>query len=377
FFDVRKYREYFNSEDLKETAKFKAAVDLFEPGSTMKPITLAICLKANEELALEGRVPIFLPDEKISTSNGHFPGRSKPIQDARVHKYLNLYLAIQKSSNIYVATLVDRLINTMGEKWYRDALIDLFGFSEKTGIEFPFEARGFVPDFNKYYQNKAPEWSKSTPYSLAMGYNILTNSFQMIRAFSIIANEGKDVTPTILKKIIMNDDGIEKVLVDNTKNFDFQNRRQILSKSSCRLIKKSMKFITKPGGTSRLADVYGYTDAGKSGTAEKIVNGRYSKDKNISSFIGFVPVEKPKFVLMVVVDEPEKKYVPGLGPAQIGGICAGPIFKEIATRSLNYLGVAPDDPFGYPYPDPRSDPTNADWSLEVKYLAELYNHWNK
>ncbi|KKK61995.1 hypothetical protein LCGC14_3008770, partial [marine sediment metagenome] len=141
--------------------------------------------------------------------------------------------------------------------------------------------------------------------------------------------------------------------------------------------KKSMKFITKPGGTSRLADVYGYTDAGKSGTAEKIVNGRYSKDKNISSFIGFVPVENPKFVLMVVVDEPEKKYVPGLGPAQIGGICAGPIFKEIATRSLNYLGVAPDDPFGYPYPDPRSDPTNADWSLEVKYLAELYNHWNK
>ncbi|HEU64768.1 MAG TPA: penicillin-binding protein 2 [Chlamydiae bacterium] len=377
FFDVRKYKTYFNSEDLKETAKFKAVVDLFEPGSIMKPITLAICLKANEELALEGRVPIFLPDEKISTSNGYFPGRSKPIQDARNHKYLNLYLAIQKSSNIYIATLVDRLINTMGEKWYRDALIDLFGFSKKTGIEFPFEARGFVPDFNKYYQNKAPEWSKSTPYSLAMGYNILANSFQMIRAFSIIANEGKDVTPTILKKIIKNVDGIEKVLVDNTKSFDFQNRRQILSKSSCRLIKKSMKFITKPGGTSRLADVYGYTDAGKSGTAEKIVNGRYSKDKNISSFIGFVPVENPKFVLMVVVDEPEKKYVPGLGPAQIGGICAGPIFKEIATRSLNYLGVAPDDPFGYPYPDPRSDPTNADWSLEVKYLAELYNHWNK
>ncbi len=377
FFDVRKYKDYFNSEDLKEASKLKAAVDLFEPGSIMKPITMAICLKANEDLALIGRAPMFSPDEKIPVSNGYFPGRSKPITDARNHKYLNLYLAVQKSSNIYIATLVDRLINTMSEKWYRDALIELFGFSKKTGIEFPFEAKGFVPDFGKYYQNKAPEWSKSTPYSLAMGYNILANSFQMIRAFSIIANEGKDVNPTIFKKIVKNEDGTEKVIVDNTKNFDFKNRKQILSPSSCRLIKKSLKFITKPGGTSRLADVYGYTEAGKSGTAEKIVNGKYSKDKNISSFIGFIPVEKPKFVLMVVIDEPEKKYVPGLGPAQIGGICAGPIFREIAIISLNYLGVAPDDPFGYPYPDPRSDPTKADWSLEVKYLSELYNHWNQ
>lgn len=376
FFDVRKYKSYFNQEELKDDSKLKAAVDLFEPGSIMKPITMAICLKANEELAKVGRSPIFTPDEKISASNGYFPGRSKPIKDSRNHKYLNMYLAIQKSSNIYVATLADRLINTLGEAWYRQALIDLFGFSKKTGIEFPFEAEGFVPEFNKYYANKAPQWSRSTPYSLAMGYNILANSFQMIRAFSIIANEGKDVKPTILKKIVKTEDGKETILVDNTKNFDFQNRRQILSKSSCRLIKKSLKFITKPGGTSRLADINGYSEAGKSGTAEKIVNGQYSKNKNISSFIGFVPVDKPKFVLMIVVDEPEKKYVQGLGPAQIGGICAGPIFKEIANRSLNYLGVAPDDPFGYPYPDPRSDPTKADWSLEVKYLAELYNYWN-
>ncbi len=377
FFDVRKYKTYFNDEKLVDAAKLKAAVDLFEPGSIMKPLTVAICLKANEELSLVEKPPIFTADEKISTSNGYFPGRSKPIKDARDHKYLNLYLAIQKSSNIYIATLVNRLINAMGEKWYRQALIDLFGFSKKTGIEFPFEAEGFVPSFDKYHQNKSLQWSKSTPYSLAMGYNILVNSFQMIRAFAIIANEGRDVKPTILRKIVKNEDGVDKVIFDNTKNFDFQKKRQILSPTSCRLIKKSLKFITKPGGTSRLANVYGYTNAGKSGTAEKIVNGRYSKDKNISSFIGFVPVDKPKFVLMVVIDEPEKKYIPGLGPTQTGGVCAGPIFKEIATRSLNYLGVAPDDPYGYPYPDPRADPLKADWALEVKYLSELYNYWNR
>ncbi|NGX63658.1 MAG: Penicillin-binding protein 2 [Candidatus Anoxychlamydiales bacterium] len=375
-FDIREYKKYFNSEDLKDVSKLKAAVDLFEPGSIMKPITLAICLKANEELAKINRAGIFSPDEKISTSNGYFPGRSKPIKDGRPHNYLNLYLGIQKSSNIYVATLVNRLINTVGEKWYRNALIDLFGFSKKTNIEFPFEAEGFVPDLDKYYPNKAPEWSKSTPYSLAMGYNLLTNSFQMIRAFGIIANEGKEVKPTILKKIVRNEGGIEKIILDNTKNYDFKNQRRILSKSSCRLIKNSMKFITKAGGTSRLADIHGYTEAGKSGTAEKIINGKYSKDKNISSFIGFVPFDKPSFVLMIVVDEPEKKFVPNLGSLQFGGVCAAPIFREISGRSLKYLGVAPDDPFGYPYPDPRADPTKADWSLEVKYLAELYHYWN-
>jgi len=376
FFDVRNYSYYYNDENLKEITKLKAIVDPFEPGSIMKPITLAICFKANEELIKQNKPPLFYPDEKIPTSNGFFPGRSKPIKDGRVHKYLNMYLAIQKSSNIYFANLVDRLINTFSDEWYRNALVELFGFSKKTEIEFPGEAYGFVPKTGKYYQNNNPQWSKSTPYSLSMGYNILVNSLQMVRAYGIIANGGKDVKPTILKKIVKNIDNEDQIIVDNTKNYKLDNRKQILSQESCKMIKYAMKFSTKFGGTSLLGNIPGYTEAGKSGTAEKCINGKYKKDIHISSFIGFVPAMNPRFVLMIVVEEPEKKFVPGLGKLQHGGVCAAPIFKDISTRALKYLGIVPDDPFGYPFLDPRRNADKADWSKEIKYLSDLYKKWN-
>ncbi len=377
YFDVRNYNYYFNNEDLKDVTKLKAIVDPYEPGSIMKPITLAICLKANEELIKQKKAPLFYPNEKIDTSNGYFPGRSKPIKDGRVHNYLNMNLAIQKSSNVYFANLIDRLINTFSEEWYRDALIDMFGFSKKTQIEIPGEEQGFVPTIGKYHQNNTLEWSKSTPYSLGMGYNLLVNSIQMIRAYAIIANDGMEVKPTILKKIVKNIDGVDQVIVDNTINYKSNNRRQILSAESCKAIKSAMKFTTKLGGTSILGDIHGYTEAGKSGTAEKNINGVYKKDTHISSFIGFVPAMKPRFVLMIVVDEPEPKYVPGVGKLQHGGVCAAPIFREISSRTLKYLGVAPDDPFGYPYPDPRRNADKADWIKEVKCLSELYKSWNE
>lgn len=376
-FDVRNYSHYYNNDDLKDLTKLKAIVDPFEPGSVMKPITLAICLKANEELKRQNSPPLFSTDEKIETFNGYFPGSSKPIKDGRPHRYLNTNLAIQKSSNVYFARLVDRLINRFSEKWYREALVELFGFSKKTGVELPGEAEGFVPRMGKLYQNNTLEWSKPTPYSLARGYNILVSSLQMIRAYAIIANDGMEVKPTLLKKIVKNIDGEDQIIVDNTLNCKFNDRKRILSKESCRIIKTAMKYTTKLGGTSVLADIDGYTEGGKSGTAEKNIGGEYKKDIHVSSFIGFVPAMNPRFVLMVVVDEPEPKYIPGVGKQQHGGVCAAPIFKEIAARALKYLGVAPDDPFGYPYPDPRRNAEKADWLKEVKYLSELYNIWSE
>jgi cell division protein FtsI (penicillin-binding protein 3) len=120
----------------------------------------------------------------------------------------------------------------------------------------------------------------------------------------------------------------------------------------------------------------GYTEAGKSGTAEKIINGIYSKEHNISSFLGFAPAKNPRFVLLVSIDDPEKKIIPGLGKHQLGGICAAPVFREIATRCLQYLGVAPDDPYGYPYGDPRRNLEKADLVKEVRQLKELDKAWN-
>jgi len=138
----------------------------------------------------------------------------------------------------------------------------------------------------------------------------------------------------------------------------------------------ALKSVTKPGGAGARADIPGYTQAGKTGTTEKIVNGTYSKRHHFSSFIGFAPAHHPKFLLYVAIDEPEYRYLPGIGKTYFGGRCAAPTFKHIMERTFKYLGIPPDDPHGYPKDDPRYNMEKADWSAEVKILKELYSQWN-
>ncbi|OGN65189.1 MAG: penicillin-binding protein [Chlamydiae bacterium RIFCSPHIGHO2_12_FULL_49_9] len=374
-FDPSRYADYFNDPSLQERTRVRAVTDCFEPGSIFKPITMAICLKANEELKAKGKKPIFDPDEKIPTVNGWFPGRSTPLKDGRTHAFLNMEMGLQKSSNIYMARIAQRLVETMGDQWYRSALSDLFGFGKKTQIDLPAESGGLVPTPGKLHPNGKLEWSLPTPYSLAIGHNILINSIQIVRAYAIIANGGYDVQPHLVRKIVKKkEDGSQQILVDNTA---YRGGKPILSSQITKRIVRGLKYITKEGGTSKRADISGYTEAGKSGTSEKIVDGIYSKDHHISSFLGFAPADNPRFVLLISLDDPEKKFIPGVGKHQHGGVCAAPIFKEIATRSLQYLGVAPDDPYGYPPGDPRRDANRADWTLQVQKLKELYESWNR
>lgn len=368
-FHPAKYKEYYNDPSKTDLSKVKALTDSFEPGSIFKPITMAISLKASEELVLKGKPPLFSPEEKVACSNGHFPGRSTPLKDARVYPYLNMDLAMQKSSNIYMAKIIDRVVQIMGNDWYRQTLQEVFGFGLKTRIDLPAESVGLLPTPGKLHPNGKPEWSLSTPYSLALGHNILTTSMQLVRAYAILANGGFDVQPHLIRKIEKGG----KVLLDNTF---YRANKSVLSASIAKRVVRSMKFVTKPGGTSRRADVLRYTEAGKSGTAEKVIDGRYAKDHNIASFVGFTPAEHPRFVLIVSIDDPERKFVPGVGRQQFGGIAAAPVFREIATRALQYLGVTPDDPYGLGPQDPRGDPEKADWALEVKELRALYQKWN-
>jgi cell division protein FtsI (penicillin-binding protein 3) len=375
FFDLSRYRDYFNHPDLEEHTRVKAVSDAFEPGSIFKPITLAICFKANEELISQGKAPLFSPQEKVATSNGRVSGRATPIKDGHTHHYLNMFMALQKSSNIYMSKLMQRVVDRMGDEWIRKTLVELFGFGQKTKIQLLGESPGQVPTPGKLHPNGKLEWSLSTPYSLAMGHNILVTSLQMLKNYSMIANGGYEVVPTFVRKIVKRKVGGEEEVLFEHK-MDLQKRRRILSSESTKEIIKAMKFVTKPGGTSPWADVMGYTEAGKTGTSEKIVQGTYSHQHYISSFIGITPTLHPRFVLMVVVDEPEVKYIPGMGKSYMGGVCAGPIFSEIAKRALQYLGVVPDDPFGYPLGDPRRDPKKAHWMQEVKEMKELYDRWN-
>jgi cell division protein FtsI (penicillin-binding protein 3) len=377
FFNPAHYRDYFNDEKLIEETKVKAISDSFEPGSIFKPLALTICLKANKELIKRGRPPIFSPNDKIATDDGKFPGRSKLIKDGRRHRFLNMAMAVQKSSNIYPSRLIQKVVDELGPEWVVNALQETFGLSLKTGIELPSEAYGMLPRPGKKHPNGALEWSLPTPYSIVMGHNILVTSLQMAKAYSIIANGGFDIKPTLIRKIVKKrSDGSEEILLDNTDLTKVKPCRRVLDHDIVQEMTKALKYTTKAGGTGPRGDVYGYTDAGKSGTSEKIVNGQYSDCQYISSFAGFTPVKDARFVLVISVDEPKAGWIDGIGKNHHGGNCASPIFSEIATRSLRYLGVLPDDPHGYPPGDPRYDSKKADWIEEVKRLKELYVEWN-
>ena len=370
FFEPKYFSRYYNDSELTEHTKVKAIADCFEPGSTMKPITIAIALLANEELAKRGEKPLFDPEEKIRCDNGRVPGTIHTIRDVSSHKFLNMKLALLKSSNVYMGKLTERIVNRLGEDWYRDQLTHVFGFGSKTNIELPSEGIGMLPTPGKTYAGGQLQWSKPTPYTLAIGYNMLATSMQMARAYAIIANGGHDVHPTLIKRICHKDK--ELYQIDDRPT----TKRKLPLALTSQLI-DAMKLVTKPGGSGARADVAGYTEAGKSGTSEKIVDGGYSKKIHFASFLGFAPAKDARFVLFIGIDEPEYKFIPGYGKTHYGGKCAAPVFREIARRTLNYLGVPSDDPHGYPVGDPRYNPEKADSIAEVRELKSLYESWNQ
>lgn len=377
FFDPTDYQSYFNNPQLVENTRIMALSDANEPGSVMKPITIAIALKANEVLRERGEKPVFSPTEKTASSNGHFKGRSKPISDTHVHYFLNMDMALQKSANIYMSRLVESVITRLGKDWYRASLQDCFGLGKKTNIELPAESSGVLPLPGKKHPNGTLEWSASTPHSMAFGHNVQVTSMQLVRAYGVFANGGYLVNPTIVRKMIKNyPDGSREVLLDNTKLERRNSFPRVLSPEIVQAVVRAMKYVTKPGGTASRANIWGYTEAGKTGTSNKIVNGSYSPTLYWPTFVGFAPLNHPAFVLLVTMDEPEYGYQVGVGKKHHGGTCTAPVFRDIATRALEYLGIPPDDPHGYPSGDPRHDPEKADWLPEVQRLQALYESWN-
>ncbi|WP_068468984.1 peptidoglycan D,D-transpeptidase FtsI family protein [Candidatus Protochlamydia phocaeensis] len=377
FFYPPDYQNYFNDLQSVEHTKVKAITDANEPGSVFKPFTVAVALKANKYLRQKGEKELFSPEEKMATSNGRFPGRSKPITDTSLHYYLNMDMGMQKSSNIYMGRLAEKIVARLGNEWYRRQL-QLFGFGQKTHIELPAESPGVLPTPGKYHPNGALEWSIPTPFSLAMGHNIQVTSLQLLRAYSVLANGGFLVSPTLVRRIVKRDrNGEEYVLVDNTTEERLKQFPRVLDEDIVQRVVQSMRYVTKPGGTAIRADVPGYTEVGKTSTPKKIVNGVYSETLYCPTFAGFTPVKNPAFVLAVTMDEPEYGYTPGIGKNHNGGNCTATVFREIAKRSLEYLGIPTDDPYGYPYGDPRSNLEKTEWMPETRKLQEIYNKWNK
>lgn len=371
------YQNYFNNPQLIEDTKVKAVTDATEPGSVFKPFTMAVALKANQQLRQKGERELFSTEEKIATSNGRFPGRSKPITDTSLHYYLNMDMGMQKSSNIYMGRIAERMVARMGNEWYRRQL-QLFGFGQKTHLELPAESAGVLPTPGKLHPNGALEWSVPTPFSLAMGHNIQVTTIQLLRAYSVLANGGYLVQPTLVRQIIKKDlQGKQEVLLDHSSTERLKAFPRILDEEIVNRVLRSMRYVTKPGGTAIRADVPGYTEVGKTSTPKKIINGMYSETKYRPVFGGFTPVKEAAFVLVVIMDEPEYGYIPGIGKNHNGGNCTADVFREIAKRSLAYLGIPPDDPYGYSYGDPRRDVDKTVWMKETRELQEIYNKWNK
>jgi cell division protein FtsI (penicillin-binding protein 3) len=199
----------------------------------------------------------------------------------------------------------------------------------------------------------------------------------MLRAHAVIANGGYLVSPTLIKKVEKkHSDGRCEILLDHTQPERVASFPKVLDEEITKQVRKAMQFVTKPGGGAVAAEIWGYTEAGKTGTTMKLVGGHYTESGHVASFVGFAPVNNPALVLVIGLDEPAVGFVPGKGLNHMGSTCAAPIFRDIARRSLEYMGVPPDDPGGYPKRDPRHDPNQADCLQEAEELRKLYELWN-
>ena len=291
----------------------RAILDLYEPGSTFKTITLAAVL--NERLARLNEV--------IDCRIGAARLAGKVYKEAKTtFEDLTVEEIFAKSSNVGTVQLGMRLGNGRLYDY-----IELFGFGEKTNIELPGEESGLV--------RPVSQWSKISIGAISIGQEIAVTPIQMIRAVAATANGGYLVEPHILQQILTPEGDV----VSRPRRV----KKQILKPSTCALLRRAMKTVVLEG-TGRGAQLDGYSAAGKTGTAQKIVDGRYSKDKYVASFVGYAPAEDPSLITLVVINEP--RGIPW------GGYVAGPAFKEIMERSLIQLKVPRDQ--SLPLGDPQT-----------------------
>jgi cell division protein FtsI (penicillin-binding protein 3) len=210
----------------------------------------------------------------------------------------------------------------MGSEKYSRYIQD-FGFGSLTGIELPGEFKGLVRPQNRW-----------KPIDLAVtgfGQSIGVTSLQLTNAIAVIANRGEYGSPRIAGNILDSQG-------NSIRDFQTTETRTVISKRTADQVRAMMELVTKEGGTGVIAAPQGYVAAGKTGTAQVMDKNtkRYASNKYTSVFTGFVPAERPKLVITVVIHEPQG--------ASYGGVVAGPVFREIASRVLPYMGVMPSEP---------------------------------
>ena len=301
-FNPNAYREFDDDE-----RRNRAVQDLYEPGSTFKVVTASAAIE-------EKVVPI---DTMIDTSPGvlHIAGRSKPVTEASHHNYqvLSFSDVIIRSSNIGAVKIGFRVGTERLSRY-----VARFGFGRPASPDFPGESPGIVWD--------AAKWTESALASVSMGYQIGVTPLQMVTAVSSVANGGELIEPRAVRAVYRDNRryAVQPKVV----------RRTVSADTAAALTGIMEGVVADPHGTAKKAQIPGYPIAGKTGTAAKLVNGRYSTSDYNASFVGFIPSRNPAVAIIVVTDSPRT------WPAT-GGAVSAPVFKRIAEATIRYLGVGP------------------------------------
>jgi cell division protein FtsI (penicillin-binding protein 3) len=287
-----------------ESRRDRVVTDRFEPGSVMKVFTLSAALAAGS----------LKPTEQIYCEKGTFKLANVTIHDTHVSEWLAPTQILAKSSNIGAL----KIALNLGEPGLYSAF-RRFGFGETTGLPLPGEASGVL-------RPRGRPWFEVETANASFGQGISVTTMQLALAMSAIANGGKLMEPILVRKIT---DARGNVVRDWPPHV----RREAVPAHIAKMMSEMLTAVVEEGGTGVEAAMSGYRVAGKTSTAQKAdpATGKYSEDKYTASFVGFVPAEKPRLVVAVVLDEPM------IG--RYGGDLAGPVFRRVAESSLRYLGV--------------------------------------
>jgi cell division protein FtsI/penicillin-binding protein 2 len=282
-----------------ETMRNLAIADTHEPGSTFKIVVVGAGLDQK----------IISLKDTIFCENGKFLYAGRYLHDHKPYGNQTVFQIVAHSVNIGAAKIGLKL----GEQVFHQYICK-FGFGELTSIDLPGEVRGRVVPPKSY--------SKISQTRIAMGHEITATPLQTILAMSAVANGGNLMRPRIVKRIL----GEEN---ETIREFGPEVRRRVLSKAASAQLTSALVGVVSADGTAPQAALAGWTVAGKTGTAQKVENGRYVDDKYFSSFVGFLPAEKPQLCILVGLD----------GIDDYGGKTAAPVFQRIAARSAAYLDL--------------------------------------
>jgi cell division protein FtsI/penicillin-binding protein 2 len=279
------------------------SLDAYEPGSVMKPIIISKAID----------VGILDANTTINCENGRWAFGGSVLTDHEPYGVLTVAEVIKFSSNIGTAKIGVKL----GDKNVYN-ILKLFGLTSKTGFPDTRKTGASLQNYKK--------WSKMKVTRVVIGQGVSVTPLQLVRAYCALANKG--ILPELrLLDRIKHGEKIVKVKPS-------VKRIVLKHPESAEKITNIMKLVTQEGGTATKAAVDGYYLAGKTGTAQKAINGRYSNSKFCATFVGFIPADNPKFVLLVMADEPHNGHY--------GGSVAGPTFKAIADETLRYYSIRPD-----------------------------------